>query len=355
MPLTVLSFAFPFAPVGPQAVGGSEQVLTALDHALVAAGHTSLVVACEGSSAAGKLLAVPRLFRMEDEHARRWCRKQVQACLDRVLAMYPVDLIHMHSLEFHEYTLPPEIPVLVTLHLPISWYPQQIWKKLPSNVHLQCVSETQHRSFPPELGEIPVIPNGVEIPPLTPKSGQFAIVLGRICPEKNQHLALEAGFRAGVPIVLGGQVFPWRNHLAYFHEKIEPLLRENRNGITHKFLGPLPPGRKHRLLSQAKCLLHPTLAPETSSLVAMEALAAGTPVIAFPSGALTEIVQHGVTGFFVDSLETMVEALHHTDTFRPQVCRDAAIQHFSRTRMVRQYFDLYGSLVQAHSRQKLYA
>ncbi|MBV8114955.1 MAG: glycosyltransferase [Silvibacterium sp.] len=346
MSLTVLSFAYPYAPVGFGCVGGSEQILTDIDLALVAAGHNSLVLACEGSRPAGKLLSIPRLFRPEDEAARYWCRKLVQACLNRALETYQVDVVHMHGYNFYEYTLPLHVPVLVTLHVAITSYPQEIWTSLAPNIQVQCVSETQRRSCPPELCNVPLIHNGVEIPPPAKKSGDFAIVLGRICPEKNQHAALEAGSRAKLPVFLGGQVFPWRAHQAYFREKIQPLL-ENRNCIQHKFCGPLPPPQRQQLLAQAKCLLHPTLAPETSSLVAMEALAAGTPVIAYPSGALPEIVEDGVTGFLVDSVESMAEAIGRIESIRPEVCREAAAERFSRTRMIRQYFDLYDSLVKA--------
>ncbi|MBV8673208.1 MAG: glycosyltransferase [Acidobacteriaceae bacterium] len=354
MKLTVLSFAYPYAPVGLGCVGGSEQILTDIDLALVEAGHNSLVIACEGSRPAGKLLSIPRLLRPEDEDARLWCRKQVQACLDRALHTYDVDIVHMHGINFYEYNLPLHIPVLVTLHVAIASYPERIWTSLQPNIQLQCVSQTQRRCCPPELGDVPVIPNGVEIPALTQKSGDFAIVLGRICPEKNQHVALEAGFRAHIPVLLGGQVFPWRDHLAYFQQKIQPLI-ENPNSVRHKFCGPLLPQRKQSLLAQAKCLLHPTLAPETSSLVAMEALAAGTPVIAYPSGALPEVVEHGVTGYLVDSVESMAEAIGRIDAIRPEVCREAAEQRFSKKRMVRQYFELYEELVEAHSHRRVYA
>ena len=359
MRLTVLSFAYPYAPVGRGCVGGSEQILTDIDQALVAAGHNSLVIACEGSRPAGKLLSIPRLLRPEDEDARRWCRKQVQACLDRTLEEYHVDLVHLHGINFHEYNLPLTVPVLVTLHVAFASYPERIWAGLPPNVQLQCVSETQRRSCPPELGDVPVIANGVEIPAPAEKSGDFAVVLGRICPEKNQHVALEAGSRAQIPVLLGGQVFPWRHHLAYFDEKIQPLL-EHRNCVRHKFCGPLSPERKQRLLAQARCLLHPTIAPETSSLVAMEALAAGTPVIAYPSGALPEIVEDGVTGFLVNSVESMAAAIRRIDAIRPEVCREAAARRFSRARMIRQYFELYRTLVanasgHAEAQRSLYA
>jgi glycosyltransferase involved in cell wall biosynthesis len=103
--------------------------------------------------------------------------------------------------------------------------------------------------------------------------------------------------------------------------------------------------RRQRLLARAKCLLLSTRAQETTSLTAMEALSVGTPVIAYRSGALTEIVDDGVTGFLVDSVEEMADAIKRIDQIRPEDCRAAAEQRFSRDRMVRNYFDLYVAMV----------
>jgi glycosyltransferase involved in cell wall biosynthesis len=165
--------------------------------------------------------------------------------------------------------------------------------------------------------------------------------MGRICPEKNAHAALEAGTLAGTRVLLAGQVFPYGEHRQYFNEKIEPLLQGG-----HTFLGPVSAEAKHDLLARAKCLLHPTLAPETSSLAAMEAMAAGTPVIAYRSGALPEIVEDGVTGFLVGSVEEMAGAIRSVGAISPAACRSAAERRFSKERMAHQYFELYNSLVQ---------
>lgn len=355
MPLTVLNVAFAFAPVGPHAVGGAEQILTELDGALTAAGHTSLVLACDGSQAAGTLFPTPLLGSdLYDENSRSWYARQRQACLDWILSQYDVDLIHMHGLDFHEYKLPREIPVLVTLHLPVSWYPREIWGRYANGVQFQCVSETQRRFCPPELRDSPVILNGVALPASMESKSDFAITLGRICPEKNQHEALEAGSIAGVRVLLGGQVFPYQDHRTYFYERIMPLLN-GHDSMLHEFLGPLAPLRKQQLLGKARCLLHPTLAPETSSLVAMEALAAGTPVIAYGSGALPEIVDDGVTGFLVKNVGEMASAIHRVDEIRPEDCRAAAWQRFSRERMIQDYFQLYAVMTEGAVREKRYA
>lgn len=348
MPLTVLSIAFPFAPVGENAVGGAEQILSDLDGALAAAGHTSLVVACEGSQSRGKLFSFPvpsDEVRNDADRRRGVC--QVQNAIERALTEYRVDLIHMHGFDFHKYALPEEIRTLVTLHLPPSWYPQTIWQAFHDHVQFQCVSEAQRLSCLPALNDAPVVENGVALPPFrkAERRRDYALVLGRVCPEKNAHAALEAGNLVGIRIFIGGHIFPYPEHQRYFHEQIEPLLNRGPGCMQHQFLGPISSDRRQDLLGQAKCLLHPTIAPEASSLVAMEAMAAGTPVIAYRSGALPEIVEDGVTGFLVNSVEEMAAAIRGVDAISPEACRAAAERRFSKERMVEDYFRLYRSLL----------
>ncbi|HVV45974.1 MAG TPA: glycosyltransferase [Bryobacteraceae bacterium] len=346
MRLTVLSVAWPFAPVGPDPVGGAEQILSDLDRALVSQGHVSLVAACEGSRPAGRLFAAPLPpAGTLDEATLRSTHVRFQAAIDRALASRKVQVIHMHGFDFHEYSLPPDIPVLVTLHLPTNWYPKDIWERYEGRVLFQFVSEAQRRSGPPALRDSPVVPNGVRLPAVwRARKDDFALALGRVCPEKNVHEALEAGTAAGVRVLLGGRVFPFAQHLKYFAERVQPLLKPKPGGPAHEFLGPLAFARRRRLLTRAKCLLHPTLAPETSSLVAMEAMAAGTPVIAYPSGALPEIVEDGKTGFLVNNVDEMVNAMGRIHTIRPEVCRSTAERRFSGERMTRAYFRLYRML-----------
>ncbi|HET9087848.1 MAG TPA: glycosyltransferase, partial [Acidobacteriaceae bacterium] len=184
MHLTVLSVAFPFAPVSSAAVGGAEQILSTLDCALRRAGHVSLVVACEGSRPAGSLFQFPvPSGEVLAESDQIWCRNQVQRAIDRALNSHHVDLIHMHGLDFYEYTLPAEIPVLVTLHLPIAWYPADKLKRFHKSVYFCCVSESQRLSCPPELRNIFAVENGTHLLHFEECSkSDFALVLGRICP-----------------------------------------------------------------------------------------------------------------------------------------------------------------------------
>ncbi len=343
MTLTVLSVAFPYAVVGPAGVGGAERILAVLDQALVRAGHRSVVIACEGSEVAGELLAIPAPQALEITDAERAVSRQaVQAAVDRALSEHEVDVVHMHGLDFYEYLVPQHVPVLVTLHLPISWYPGEAWNDWAHRARFCCVSHSQQQTSPGVLGHVTVIENGVAVPPLPPAVAKenYAVVMGRICPEKNAHEALEAGTRADVPVVLIGQAFPYREHQQYFAQAIEPRLLE------HVFLGALPVERRQAVLARARCLLHPTLAPETSSLVAMEALAVGTPVIAYRSGALAEIVEDGVTGFLVNGIEEMAEAIRRVNTISPAACYHAARQRFSEEQMIERYLAEYAAFVQ---------
>ena len=114
---------------------------------------------------------------------------------------------------------------------------------------------------------------------------------------------------------------------------------------THRrFLGPLGFARKRRLLSGARCLLVPSTAPETSSLVAMEALACGTPVVAFPSGALADLVEDGRTGFLVSSVAEMADAIAAAGQIDADTCRRTARERFDQAGMVARYLATYRQL-----------
>lgn len=341
MSLTILSVAYPLTPVGPNAVGGSEQILTLMDAALTAAGHRSLVVACRGSNPAGTLIPTPRWTREITQEVRRWAQEQHRIAIEQALKQWPVDLIHMHSLDFWAYLPSGSVPILSTLHLPPDWYPANIFKLRKQNLWLNCVSRTQTEKCPKSSRILPFIGNGVDIDRLTIplRKRDFALALGRICPEKGLHIALDAARRAGINLLLAGEVYRYQAHERYFKNEIQPRLDSRR-----RFLGPAGFRRKRRLLTQARCLMIPSLVAETSSLVAMEALSCGTPVIAYPSGALPEIVEDGRTGFLVQSEREMASALRAVRFLNPQVCREQARERFSADRMARLYMERYRDL-----------
>src|SRR5947209_15915404 len=143
MGLTVMSVAYPLTPVGPDAVGGSEQILTLLDAALVRAGHTSLVVACEGSNPQGTLVPTPKWDGDLTDEVRGWAQDQHRIAIEEALRRWPVDIVHMHSLDFYAYIPAGSVPVLATLHLPPDWYPDEVFRLRRPNWFLNCVSRSQ--------------------------------------------------------------------------------------------------------------------------------------------------------------------------------------------------------------------
>ena len=349
--LTVVSVAYPLAPVGPDAVGGAEQILTTLDAALVAAGHRSIVVACEGSATAGELVPIPAVPAGEPittDH--QWAgQRHIRERLAAVLAREAVDVVHLHGLDFHQYVPEAGVPVLVTLHLPPDWYPQWALTPIWPDTWLTCVSASQSAAMPGSPGLLPPIPNGVAVErlgELHPRKRGYALMLARVCPEKGVHLALEASHAARVSCLVGGEVFPYQAHRDYFEQEVVPLLDRRR-----RYLGPASFRQKRRLLAAARCLVIPSLVAETSSLVAMEAASCGTPVVAFRNGALPEVVEHGRTGFLVNDAAEMAEAIKLCGAIDPAVCREVARARFSNTRMAADYLARYEALAGGAARE----
>jgi glycosyltransferase involved in cell wall biosynthesis len=345
MTLTILNVAYPLAPVSLDAVGGAEQILAALDKALVEAGHGSIVIACEGSRVAGHLFAVPAAAGEIDEAAKARAQAYHRAAIAAALRRFPIDVVHLHGIDFPAY-VPEGVPVLVSLHLPLDWYPQAMLRPERDDLWLIPVSAAQAATGPPGARLRAPIPNGVD-PMLfaAPHARRrFALLLSRIAPEKGVHLALDAAHQAEMPLLIGGQVYPYRWHFDYFEQEVAPRLDTER-----RFLGPLGLARKRRFLGAARCLVIPSLAAETSSLVAMEALAAGTPVVAFPNGALPTVIEDGRTGFIVHDVAEMAEAMRRVGELDRESCRQAARERFSADRMIAGYFDAYRRLARTRA------
>ena len=339
--LTVLQVAYPFAPVGPDAVGGAEQVLHQIDRALVRAGWNSMVIACAGSRIDGTLVPTPALPARFDDGAKRAAWARHRRTIEGIIATHAIDVVHFHGVDFLEYLPRDAARTLATLHLPPDWYEPRVYGL---GIRLACVSAHQRAACPASTAEIAVVANGIDVDQfIVARKRRFALCLARICPEKGIHLALEAARRADVPLALGGQVFPYETHEEYFRDRVAPLLDRRR-----RFLGPVGLGRKRRLLAAARCLLVPSEVSETSSLVAMEALASGTPVVAFRRGALPEIVEHGRTGFLVDSVEEMATAIDEATALDAALCRATAQGRFSAARMTGDYLRLYREIADTH-------
>lgn len=341
--LTVLSVAYPFAPVTRDSVGGAEQVLAAIDRGLTRAGHRSVVVAAEGSTVSGELWATPHVPEAIDDQVRERIWSAVRGSIAAALSEIDVDVIHLHGIDFDRYLPPPGPPVLATLHLPPDWYAESALHPDRPDTFLNCVSETQRRRCPSDAPIVATIPNGVDLRALRPSAwpkGRYALALGRICPEKGYALALEAAAVAQVSLLIAGHTYPYPEHLRYLHEQIEPKL-----GARARLLRPVRGEAKRRLLARARCLVVPSLVEETSSLVAREALACGTPVVAFARGALPEIVEDGVNGFLVSDVAGMADALERSQHLDPAACRRTAEERADLQDTVANYLRTYGELV----------
>jgi glycosyltransferase involved in cell wall biosynthesis len=341
--MKILYVSYPMLPVSDASCGGAEQMLWTLEREMARRGHRTAVAACEGSHVSGQLIptggapTAPDAFETRsDQH----CRAVIQA-----IAEQDFDLVHDESGFFWSRAGSVSTPLLATLHLPRTFYDDKSFQHVSPNVSLNCVSRSQARTFDNVPQMLGVVPNGIALERFRfePKKHNYVLWLGRICPEKAPHLAIDAAERAGVRLIMAGQVYPFSWHLQYFEREIRPRLER----ADHRVQWIEAPAFqvKLELLTGARALLLPTLAPETSSLVAMEAMACGTPVIAFPNGAIVEIVRHDITGYLVRDTIAMAHAINDLDRLCPGDARAIAEENFSARTMGDGYEAIYERIV----------
>ena len=358
--LYILYVAYPLLSVNEQSAGGAEQILLTVEREMIARGHRTTVAAANGSRVCGELLATGEPARTHDDYERR--ENEHNARILDYLRRHPgdFDLIHDNSGSFFRHAAECPLPVLATLHLPrafyrVDWFVDTVPVRVQrmaanpghqesadalSNLYFNCVSQSQAQTFTDLASMIGVVQNGIvaEQFPVTRDKQNYLLWLGRICEEKAPHLAIAAAQRAGLPLVLAGQIYPFSYHRAYFEREIQPHLT---NGSRVRFIDTPSCSKKQTLLQHARALLLTSTVEETSSLVAMEAMACGTPVVAFRRGAFPEVVADGETGFIVDAIEEMVSALAAVGSLSPEKCRQRVQRHFSASRMAQDYYELY--------------
>jgi glycosyltransferase involved in cell wall biosynthesis len=173
-------------------------------------------------------------------------------------------MVHLHGLDFASYLPGDGPPRLVTLHMPVDWSPAGALYPARTGVHLVPVSDNQAARAPANLPLLPPIPNGVD--PATyapsPTKRDFALVIGRVAPEKGFHDAVAAARLADVPLVAASRLFPYPDYYRYFAERLRPEL-----DVQRRFLGPVAGEAKCRLLARARCVLIPSTAPERRSTI----------------------------------------------------------------------------------------
>jgi glycosyltransferase involved in cell wall biosynthesis len=179
-----------------------------------------------------------------------------------------------------------------------------------------------------------------------PGPGQYLAFLGRVSPEKRVDRAIEIARAVGMPLKIAAKVD--RADREYYETKIKPMLREA--GSLVEFLGEVGGQAKDEFLGNAHALLFPIDWPEPFGLVMIEAMACGTPVIAYPMGSVPEVMTDGVTGFVVDGIDAAARAVGRVGELSRRRCREVFEEQFSAARMARDYVALYGRLVDGDGR-----
>jgi glycosyltransferase involved in cell wall biosynthesis len=349
----ILYVAYPLLQVHDESAGGAEQILWTLEREVARNGvHTTTVAASAGSRVSGELFSTGYPCTRPDDYERRRTEHEdqvIEFVCRRAREGKAFDLIHDHSSSFWKRAAEIDTPVLATLHLPRNFYPEGSFNDVPANVNFNCVSDSQAHSFASLDALAGVVSNGIALDCFADgadaesgiRNREGLLWLGRICEEKAPHLALEIAAQADLPITIAGQVYPFSYHQQYFEREVAPRLQSVPSA---RFISAPSAELKRRLLRESQALLITSLAEETSSLVAMEAAASATPVVAFRKGAHAEVVRDGVTGFLVEDVSQAVLALQSISSISSETCVQHAQKNFSAARMAERYSVLYKRL-----------
>lgn len=335
--MRIFLIAPPWMAVPPVAYGGTERIVDVLARGLVAEGHDVQLHATGDSTCPVRLSCTfPQALGtdhidVDDERAH------VTDALRRATA-WGADLIHDHTETgpLVARRLGVTIPTVWTNHGPFTGPALEVVGGDTRCFSAVAISCHQASTAPP--GSVTrVIHHGLEWDdfPVGDGRGGYALFLGRMCPEKGAHRAVQAARRAGVPLVLAAKMREPAEH-RYFEQRVKPWL-----GAGVEYVGEAGFQEKLELLGGASCLLNPISWPEPFGLVMIESLACGTPVVTTPSGSAPEIIEHGVTGHLARDAEGMVEGLLSASSLDRAACRAAAESRFSARRMVADHLDAY--------------
>jgi glycosyltransferase involved in cell wall biosynthesis len=350
----ILYVPYPLSTVTEESCGGAEQVLFLVEQMMHRLGYSTTVAACSGSRITGELIdtgAVALTFDQLEERDIEQNSRTLQAIRRRVGTHDEFHLVHDHGGRFWTNAAKFEPPLLLTLHLPRDFYPEGFFDQVPENVYFNCVSQSQLRSFLDLPRIMGYVRNGIDIDrfPFCEKKQNYLVWLGRVCEEKGLHIAAEVAERTGLPLIMMGPGYLFPAHREYFDEQVQPYLDRNR---SFSYIASPSVAEKAGILSKARALLVPSLVEETSSLVSMEAMACGTPVIAFRRGALPEIVIDGRTGLIVDSIDEMTAAIGRISGISGRECREHVRRHHQRSRMAHDYEQLYAAMLNPAAKEE---
>ena len=327
--------------VPPAGYGGTERVVSTLTEELVRQGHEVTLFASGDSVTNARLVAsTPRALRLDETVLDPLAYMVVE--LEQVAAQAEqFDVIHWHLDYFHfPMSRRLGVPQLTTLHGRLDIPDLQPVYDEFRDMPLVSISNDQ-RSPLPQGRWIGTVHHGLRPDEFHPsfEVGEYLAFLGRISPEKRADRAIEVARRVGMPLRIGAKVDPVDQ--PYFEENIEPLLVHDHV----EWVGEVAGTDKANLLRGAAALVFPIDWAEPFGLVMIEAMACGTPVVAYGSGSVPEVIDDGVSGFIVDSIEESVDAIQRLGELDRRRVRARFEERFTVERMTRDYVALYQRLL----------
>ena len=329
--------------VPPKLYGGTERVIAWLTEELVALGHDVTLFASGDSHTSARIEAIwPRALRLDT--SVRDPMGLHMAMLEQVRRQSDqFDVLHFH-LDYYPFSLfsRQTTPFITTLHGRLDLPEHQPVFTTFSSMPVISISNSQRRPVP-QAGWVKTIYHGLPADLLTPKPVRpsYLAFLGRISPEKSVDRAIRIAERCGLPIKIAAKID--RADRDYFEEQIRPLM----SLPFVEYLGEINDAQKPEFLSGAIALLVSIDWPEPFGLVMIEAMACGTPVIAFNRGSVPEIVEDGLTGFIVEDETSAVGAVGQLSTLSRERVRARFEERFTARRMANEYLAVYRQLAEA--------
>ena len=330
-----------FESVPPKAYGGTERVVSYLTEALVAKGHDVTLFASGDSQTTARLIPIVSSGMRLAAQRPEWLMWHT-VMLDRVFGMADAfDVIHFHT-DFLHYPLARrcETPSLTTLHGRLDLEDLAPLHRHFSDQPLVSISEDQRLPLA-DAHWAATVHHGLprDLYGLRTDVRDYFVFVGRISPEKRVDRAIEIAVACDTPLRVAAKVDPADQ--SYFDHKIRPLF----DHPLVEFVGEIGEDAKGEFIGRARAMLFPIDWPEPFGLVMIEALACGTPVIAYDRGSVREVLEHGVTGYVVHDQREAIAAARAIGSIDRHRCRAAFERRFTAERMAAQYVDVYRSLI----------
>jgi glycosyltransferase involved in cell wall biosynthesis len=330
-----------FESVPPKMYGGTERVVSYLTEELVRQGHEVTLFASGDSLTNARLVPACEQSLRLDPDCRDQLAHHIHMLEQVVQERESFDIIHYH-IDYLHYPLSrrERLPTLTTLHGRLDLPDLVPLYRVFADIPVVSISNSQREPLP-WINWQATVYHGLPEDRLTfyPEPGQYLAFLGRTSPEKGLDEAIRIAGRAGVKLKVAAKVDPVDQE--YFNSTIQPLLDDP----NVEFVGEIGYPEKNHFLGNALALLFPIQWPEPFGLVMIEAMACGTPVIAYSCGSAPEIVEDGVTGFLVQGEEQAVQAVARALSLDRERCHKSFEQRFSARRMCEGYLQVYERLV----------